>query len=94
MHKGTISQNLAFGDRSAINMNKTLNGPHRKKQMQNIEYENAKLLKRLKQKKSTYGVVGMNRDWQKKKKVLQRMSLYPFIINDNMGAQLRKSNAN
>jgi len=29
-------------------MNKTLNGVYRKKQLQNIEYENAKMLKRLK----------------------------------------------
>ncbi len=71
-------------------MNKTLNGVYRKKQIQNIEYENAKMLKRLKQKKSTYDVTGLHRDWQKKKKVIQNLSLYPFILNDNIGAENKR----
>jgi hypothetical protein len=35
-------------------MNKSLNSNFRKKQLQNIEIENAKLLKRLQDKKSDY----------------------------------------
>lgn len=48
MHKGTISHPTAPIDKPHPNNNKTLNGFYRKKQMQNIEYENAKMLKRLK----------------------------------------------
>lgn len=94
MHKGTISQNNGPLDRPTSIMNKTLNGGHRKKQIQNIEYENAQMLKRLKEKKSSYGVAGLHRDWQKNKKVIQNMSLYPFILNDNMGAEIKRSRAN
>lgn len=72
-------------------MNKTLNGVYRKKQLQNIEYENAKMLKRLKEKKSSYGVQQLHKDWIKKKKVIKNMSLYPFILNDNAGNEMKRT---
>ena len=48
MNKGTLSQTIYPGDSSKKKLNRTLNGVYRKKQLQNIEYENAKMLKRLK----------------------------------------------
>ena len=52
------------------------------------------MLQRLKQKKSAYGVAGFQRDWQKKKKVIQNMSLYPFILNDNAGSLIKRQKIN
>jgi len=86
MNKGTISQNVPIRESSIGKMNKTLNGGYRKKEMQKIEFENAKMLQRLKEKKSSYGVTGLQKDWQRNKKVIKKMSLYPFILNDNAGA--------
>lgn len=48
MNKGTICQSIGPRVESGIKMNKTLNGGYRKKQLQTIEHENAKMLKRLK----------------------------------------------
>ena len=91
MHKGQVTQTINPTERSTSVMNKTLNGVYRKKQLQNIEYENAKMLKRLKEKKSSYGVQQLHKDWIKKKKVIQNMSLYPFILNDNAGNEIKRT---
>lgn len=48
MNKSTISQTIGSREELSTKMNKTLNGGYRKKQLQNIEVENAKMLRRLK----------------------------------------------
>lgn len=47
-----MNKRTADGERDR--MNKSLNSNFRKKQLQNIEIENARLLKRLQDKKSDY----------------------------------------
>ena len=48
-------------------MNRSLNAPFRRKQLESIEVENAKLLKRLKEKRSGYDAQKMKEDWKKQK---------------------------
>ena len=48
-------------------MNKSLNSNFRKKQLQNIEIENARLLKRLQDRKSDYQTDKYQKDWKKQK---------------------------
>jgi hypothetical protein len=48
-------------------MNKSLNSNFRKKQLQNIEIENARLLKRLQEKKSDYQAQKLKNEWKKQK---------------------------
>lgn len=43
----TMNKRTSEGDREKEKMNKSLNSNFRKKQLQNIEIENARLLKRL-----------------------------------------------
>lgn len=57
---------------------KSLNVTFRKRQYQEIEIENAKLLKRLQEKKSEYQVDKMKKDWKRQRYVIRNISNYPM----------------
>jgi hypothetical protein len=61
--------------------NKSLNQSYRRKQLQNIEEENAKMLKRLQEKKSSYATEKLRKDWVENKDIIRKMSNLPFHIN-------------
>ena len=63
-------------------LNRSLNSSIRKRQMQNIEIENAKLLRRLQERRSNYETEKFKQSWRKQKNVIKNMSNYPFIISD------------
>ncbi len=63
-------------------MNKSLNSNFRRKQLQNIEVENARLLKRLQDKKSDYEADKLNQEWKKQKEVIKNIANYPLILKD------------
>ena len=63
-------------------LNKSLNQSFRRRQHQNIEIENAKLLKRLQEKRPNYETQKFKQEWKKQKYVIKNLSNYPFIIND------------
>ena len=50
--------------------------------MQNIQIENAKLLKRLQERKPNYETEKFRQTWRKQKYVIKNLSNYPFIISD------------
>ena len=56
------------GDRER--MNRSLNSNFRRKQLQDIEIENARMLKRLQEKKSDYDARRLKIEWKKQKKVI------------------------
>jgi len=58
---------------------KSLNVTFRKRQYQEIEIENAKLLKRLQEKKSEYQVGKMKKDWKRQRYVIRNISNYPTM---------------
>lgn len=72
------AQSVAESNRA----NRSLHGSFRKKQLQNIEIENARLLKRLQEKRSDYDVDRLKDDWKKQKAVIRNIANYPFIIRD------------
>ena len=72
------AQSVTEGERQ----NKSLHGSFRKKQLQNIEIENARLLKRLQDKRSDYDVDRLKEDWKKQKAVIKNIANYPFVIKD------------
>ena len=51
-------------------MNRSLNSNFRRKQLQDIEIENARMLKRLQEKKSDYDARRLKIEWKKQKKVI------------------------
>lgn len=63
-------------------INGSLNSSFRRRQMQSIEIENAKLLKRLQERKANYETEKFRQSWRKQKSVIKNMSQYPFIIDD------------
>ena len=48
-------------------MNKSLHAPFRRRQLESIEVENARLLKRIQGKKSDYDAKKLKQDWKKQK---------------------------
>lgn len=72
-------------------MNKSLHSSFRKKQLQNIEVENARLLKRLQEKKSDYQAQRLNEDWKKQKAVIRNIANYPIIIRDGSKRERRRA---
>lgn len=50
--------------------------------MQNIQIENAKMLKRLQDRKANYETQKFKQSWRKQKQVIQNQSNYPFIFNN------------
>jgi hypothetical protein len=75
-----MNKRTADGERDR--MNKSLNSNFRKKQLQNIEIENARLLKRLQDKKSDYDTGKLKEEWKKQKAVIKNIANYPLIIRD------------
>ena len=63
-------------------MNRSLNSNFRRKQLQDIEIENARLLRRLQDKKSDYDAGRLKSEWKKQKKVIQNIANYPLILRD------------
>jgi hypothetical protein len=57
---------------------KSLNVTFRKRQYQEIEIENAKLLKRLQEKKSEYQTDKMKKDWRKQRHIIRNISNHPL----------------
>ncbi len=74
--------NKRTGDGERDRMNKSLNSNFRKKQLQNIEIENARLLKRLQDKKSDYDTGKLKEEWKKQKAVIKNIANYPLILRD------------
>lgn len=71
--------------------NRSLHGSFRKKQLENIEIENARLLRRLQEKKSSYGADKLNEEWKKQKAVIKNIANYPFVIKDGPPKPKRRS---
>lgn len=63
-------------------MNKSLNSNFRRRQLQGIEIENARLLRRLQDKKSDYEADKMKQEWKKQKTVIKNIANFPLILND------------
>jgi len=68
-----------------------LHGSYRKKQLQNIEIENARLLKRLQEKRSDYDADRLKEDWKKQKAVIKNIANFPFVIRD--GTRRRRASS-
>ncbi len=49
-----INKSISQRDNDKEKMNRSLNAPFRRKQLENIEVENARLLKRIQERKSDY----------------------------------------
>lgn len=82
LEKITTTMNKRAGEGERERMNKSLNSNFRKKQLQNIEIENARLLKRLQEKKSDYDTGKLKEEWKKQKAVIKNIANYPLIIRD------------
>jgi len=72
-------------------MNKSLNQVYRRKQLEDIEIENAKLLKRIMDKKSDYDNKKLKEEWKWQKTVIKNIANYPFIIRDKIYKGRKKS---
>jgi hypothetical protein len=77
------AQSVSERDRN----NKSLHGSFRRKQLENIEIENARLLKRLQEKKSDYKAEKMDEEWKKQKAVIKNIANYPLVIKDRASAR-------
>ncbi len=53
--------------------------------------ENAKLLKRIMDKKSDYDSKKLKEEWKEQKKVIKNIANYPFIIRDRIYKGRKKS---
>jgi hypothetical protein len=71
--------------------NRSLHGSFRKRQLENIEIENARLLKRLQERRSDYQVDKMKEDWKKQKAVIKNIANYPLVIKDGGKSQKRRT---
>ena len=60
--------------------NKSLNVSLRKRQFQSIEVENAKMLKRLQERKSDYELHRFKKEWKKTKAVIKNFTSYAIVI--------------
>lgn len=72
-------------------MNKSLNYPFRKKQIETIDSENFRLLKRLQEKKSSYDTGKLKEDWKKQKEVIKNIANFPFVLRDAPKRQRRRT---
>jgi hypothetical protein len=59
----------------------SLNYSLRKRQFQSIEVENAKMLKRLQDRKSDYSLHHYKKEWKKTKAVIKNITSYPIVID-------------
>ena len=71
--------------------NGSLNYSLRKRKFQSIEVENAKMLKRLQDRKSDYELHRFKKDWRKTKAVIKNITSYPIVIDEITGRKKRKS---
>lgn len=69
---------------------RSLHGSYRKKQLTNIEIENARLLRRLQEKRSSYQAEKMNEDWKKQKEVIKNIANFPLVIKDGKRRERRR----
>ena len=65
--------------RNDLRANGSLNSTFRRRQFVSIEVENAKLLKRLQERKSDYQLDRFKKDWRKTQKMLSNIATYPVI---------------
>ncbi len=70
-------------------MNRSLNSGFRKKQSQSIEVENAKMLRRLQERKSDYDLDNYKKQWRKTRKMIKSIASYPIVI-DNISNRRKK----
>ncbi|CAI2369270.1 unnamed protein product [Moneuplotes crassus] len=63
-----------------LNVKPSLNSDKRKRELNRINFENNKLLRRLQSKKPTYDIVRWAKDRRKNEKIIQNISAYPHII--------------
>ncbi len=70
--------------------NGSLNSSLRKRQFQSIEVENAKMLKRLQERKSDYQLNRFKKEWRKTQSMLKNITSYP-LIEQISGKKKRKS---
>ena len=71
-------------------MNKSLNQGFRRKQLENIQIQNAKMLKRLQERKSDYEAQKLKEEWKKQKTVIKNLVNFPFIIRDKAYCKSRR----
>jgi hypothetical protein len=69
----------------------SLNSTLRRRQFQSIEVENAKMLKRLQERKSDYELHKFKKEWRKTKAVIKNITSYPIIIDEITGRKKRKN---
>lgn len=90
--KNTLRANLKEEKKAEKQrMNKSLHSGFRRKQLEDIEIENAKLLKRLQDRRSDYETKRLNSEWKKQKSVIKNIANYPFILKDKQPPRRRKS---
>ncbi len=77
-------------DGESARMNKSLNYSFRKKKLESIDDENMKLLKRLREKTSSYQASKLKDQWIKQKEVIKNISDFPFILKDKIRKPRRK----
>lgn len=63
-----------------IDVKPSLNSGKRKRELNRINFENNKLLRRLQNKKPTYDIVRWANDRRKNEKIIKNISTYPHII--------------
>lgn len=68
----------------------SLNSTLRRRQFQSIEIENAKMLKRLQERKSDYELHKFKKEWKKTKTVIKNITSYPLV--DEITGRKRKKN--
>lgn len=59
---------------------RSLNVTTRRRRLQDIEVSNARLLKRIQERKSDYEVDKLRQEWKKQKEVIKNISSYPVRI--------------
>jgi hypothetical protein len=65
-----------------IDMKPSLNSEFRKRELDRINDENNKLLRRLQSKRSNYDVAKWNKERQDKEKILKNICAYPHVLGD------------
>lgn len=69
----------------------SLNSSLRKKQCQSIEVENAKMLRRLQERKSDYELGRFKKEWRRTKQMIKNITSYPLVIEQIQGRRRKKS---
>lgn len=82
--------NKRRGSSENKNNNGSLNSTIRRRQFESIEIENAKMLKRLQERKSDYELHRFKKQWKKTKAVIKNITSYP-IIDQITGKKKRKN---